>query len=147
MRIERHTVVGNIVLWATPFFGGVFLYMLYFQHRFPDRTVFLVFYTILGPLSVWYVIYPNLGLLGRLWESTWGKLFYGLGASVIVTVGKIEADQDIRVLTQSNPSLFPSAQQAITVWNIILLILIVMAYVMLAPFLWMYLKVLGSVLL
>jgi hypothetical protein len=115
MRIEPHAVVGKIILLGTLLFVGLQIYMAYFQHRLPDQTVYLGFFAILGSLGVWYVISPNLGLLGSLWESSWGKLFYGLGASVIVTVGKIAADHDIRVLTQSNPSLFPSAQQAITV--------------------------------
>jgi hypothetical protein len=76
-----------------------------------------------------------------------GELFYGLVASVTVTVGKIGADQEIRLLTQSNPSLFPSAQQVITVWIIINLVLAEISLVMLAPLFWSYRKFFAEMML
>lgn len=85
----------------------------------------------IGPLSFWYVVHENLGLLRRVWEHPWGKLGYSLLASVIVTGCKVLTDQQIRLLTQSNPSLFPDAQLAITLLNVISMALVVIGGFML----------------
>jgi hypothetical protein len=86
------------------------------------------------------VVHPNLGLLARWWENPWGKLFYAFAASVTVTVGKIWADQVIRFLTQSNPAIFPNAQQAITVCLVFSLVFVEIAIAMFVPVYWMQLK-------
>jgi hypothetical protein len=80
-----------------------------------------IFFVAIGLPSLWYVVHQNRGLLRRFWKNPWGKLFYTLAAAATVTLCKVLADQEIRWLTQRNPSLFPSAQQAITVLNIILM--------------------------
>ena len=65
------------------------------------------------------MVRQNAALLGGVWRNDWGKLGYGIVASITVTGSKVLADQQIRMLLQSNPSLFPSAQQSITLYNII----------------------------
>jgi len=139
-RIEPHAVVGTIIFLATllylgRLFGGVLL-----QKRLPNPTTEYVLCATIGPLSFWYVVHQNLDLLRRIWENPWGKLAYGLVASVTVTFCKVMTDQEIRLLTHSNPSLFPSAQNAITVLTITLMILVEISAVMLAPPLWKYVK-------
>ena len=139
-RIEPHAVVGTIIFLATllylgRLFGGVLL-----QKRLPNPTTEYVLCATIGPLSFWYVVHQNLDLLRRIWENPWAKLAYGLVASVTVTFCKVMADQEIRSLTHSNPSLFPSAQNAITVLTITLMILVEISAVMLAPPLWKYVK-------
>jgi hypothetical protein len=138
-RINPHAVVGTIILLAS--------LLLLRSVLLQEHTTQYVLSATIGPLGVWYVVHPNLGLLGRLWENPWGKLFYGLLASVTVTVGKIWADQEIRLMTQSNPSLFPSAQQAITVYTIINLAIAEISVIMVAPVIWYYLKLFASILL
>jgi hypothetical protein len=110
-------VVGKIVLLGTLLFVGLFLYKIYVQKHLPNTTTLNVFYATLGFLSFGYVVHQNLPLLRWVWKHPLGKVFFGLVASVTVTVCKVLTDQQIRSLTQSNPSLFPSAQQAITVLN------------------------------
>ena len=105
---------------------------MFFRGREPNRAIQYLFYAAICPLSFWYVVHQNLGLLRQVWENAWGKLAYGLAASITVTGCKVLADQQIRLLTQSNPSLFPSAQQAITVLNII-----GMTLTEIAAFLWL----------
>jgi hypothetical protein len=139
-RIEPHAVVRTIIFLVTllylgRLFGGIFL-----QKRLPNPTTEYVLCATIGPLSFWYVIHQNLDLLRTIWENPWGKLAYGLVASITVTFCKVMADQEIRLLTQSNPSLFPSAQQAITVFAIILMVLTEISIVMLTPLLWKYIK-------
>jgi hypothetical protein len=131
-RINLHAVVGTIILLGTPLFLGSLLLR--------ERTTTSVLFATLGLLSIWYVVHPNLGLLGRWWENPWGKLFYALAASVTVTVGKIGADQKIRLLTQSSPAIFPSAQQAITVWIVLNLVFAEIGIGLFAPVYWVYLK-------
>jgi hypothetical protein len=114
-RIKPDAVVGYIICWGTLlFYGGVFL-----QKHLPNNTTLTVFFAAMGLFSLGYVVHQNWVLLLRIWEHRFGKIFYGVVASLIATVSKVGADQEIRLLTQSNPSLFPSAQQAITVFNII----------------------------
>ncbi len=137
MRIEPHAVVGKIVLWATLLFVGAFLYMILVQKHLPNPTTLKVFYATIGSLSFYYVVQQNLPLLRRVWKNPWGKLAYGLLASITVTVCKVFTDQQIRWLTQSNPSLFPTAQQAITVLNIIV-ITIVQVGIFLSIFMFIY---------
>jgi hypothetical protein len=146
-RIDRHAVVGTIVLLGSLLFVSRELYLVYLQRRLPGSTEIFFFVATLGSFGVWYVVYPNLGLLGWLWEHPLGKLFYGLVASVTVTVGKIGADQEIRLLTQSNPVLFPSAQQAITVFFIIVMIFAEIGLIMMVPVFWIYLKWMWEILL
>jgi hypothetical protein len=118
-RIEFHAVVGRVIFWATLLFSGLLIYMSCVQKRFPNPTTLNVFCATIGLPSFYYAVQQNRELLRRFWENPWGKLAYGLLASVIVTGCKVMADQQIRFMTQSNPSLFPSAQQAITVLSII----------------------------
>jgi hypothetical protein len=120
--IESHKpdVVGMIICLGTLLFlGSVFL-----QNRLPNNTTLIVFYATIGPFSLGYVVRQNWVLLLRIWEHRLGKLFYGVMASLIGTLSKVGADQEIRLLIQSNPSLFPSAQQALTVLNFVSMTLI-----------------------
>jgi hypothetical protein len=130
---EPHKVVGTIILWATLlFFGIAFSLLLLHKLRPPSfTTAFSIFCVMIGPFSLWYVGHQNLGLLRWVWKSPWGKLFYGLVASVIVTSCKVLTDQQIRLLIESNPSLFPSAQQFMTVLNIIAVTLSIIGAVLL----------------
>jgi hypothetical protein len=120
-----------IILSATLSYLGLYLGSVLLQKRLPNPTIGYVFFATIGPLSFWYVVHQNLRLLAQFWENPWGKLVYALVASVTVTFCKVMADQEIRGLTQSNPSLFPSAQQAITVLNIIYAILAEIGAIML----------------
>jgi hypothetical protein len=142
-RIKPDAVVGTIIFWGTLlFFGGVFL-----QKHLPNKTMLTVFFATMGLFSLWYVVQQNWVLLLRIWEHSFGKIFYGVMASLIATVSKVGADQEIRLLTQSNPSLFPSAQQAITVFNIISITLAVIGAILyvisMAQFFWSNLRVWG----
>ena len=89
----------------------------------PDGVFYLLFFTI-GPLSSWLILKTNSGMLLAIWKHELGKLAYGVFASIIVTGGKVLADQEIRDLLQSNPSLFPSAQQSIALYNILVMVLV-----------------------
>jgi hypothetical protein len=137
-------VVGKIVLLGTLLFVGLFLYMIYVQKHLPNTTTLIVFYATLGFLSFGYVVHQNLPLLRWVWKHPLGKVFFGLVASVTVTVCKVLTDQQIRSLTQSNPSLFPSAQQAITVLNIIVItitgVCIFLMIFMSVNFMWRYIR-------
>ena len=112
-RIEPHAVVGRIILLGTLLYFGLFLGLPYLHHRLPETEYFIA---TLGLLGSWYVLQQNLGRLRRVWEN---KIAYGLVASLIGVCCKVLTDQQIRELTQSDPSLFPSAQAAITVLNIV----------------------------
>jgi hypothetical protein len=116
-RIETHAVVGTIILLASLLVFGVLPLL---QKRPPSHTTLYFFNATIVPLSFGYVVYQNWELLRWVWKQTFGKVAYGLLASVIGTAAKVWTDQQIRSLTQSNPSLFPSAQQAITVFNFII---------------------------
>jgi hypothetical protein len=137
-------VVGKIVLLGTLLFVGLFVYMIYVQKHLPNTTTLIVFYATLGFLSFGYVVHQNLPLLRWVWKHPLGKVFFGLVASVTVTVCKVLTDQQIRSLTQSNPSLLPSAQQAITVLNIIVItiagVCISLVILMSANFMWRYIR-------
>jgi peptidoglycan/LPS O-acetylase OafA/YrhL len=109
--IESHATVDTIIYFATLLFVGLFLCSVFLQKRLPNPTGLCVFYATVGALSFGYVVHRNQGLLRRVWENPWGKLLYGLVASATVTACKVLTDQQIRMLTQSNPSLFSSAQQ------------------------------------
>jgi hypothetical protein len=115
-RIEPHAVVGRIILLGTLLYFGLSLGMLYLHHRLPETEYFIATLGLLGLLGSWYVLQQNLGRLRRVWEN---KIAYGLVASLIGVCCKVLTDQQIRELTQSDPSLFPSAQAAITVLNIV----------------------------
>jgi hypothetical protein len=128
------TVVGIIIISASLLFVGLLLGSPFLGKRLPNSSTDYVFRATIGALSFWYVVRQNQDLLRQVWDHPWGKLFYGLVASVTVTVGKVWADQDIRLLTQSNPSLFSSAQQLITVFNIVVIILLGIMAVMMVPF-------------
>jgi hypothetical protein len=67
------------------------------------------------------VVHQNWELLRRVWKHPFGKVAYGLFVPLTLTASTVWADQQIRSLTQSNPSLFPSAQKAITALNFIFL--------------------------
>jgi hypothetical protein len=115
-RIEPHAVVGTIILLASLL---VFVVLPLLQKP-PSHTTLYFFNATIVPLSFGYVVYQNWELLRWVWKHPFGKVAYGLLASVIGTASKVWTDQQIRSLTQSNPSLFPSAQQAITVLNFII---------------------------
>src|SRR5262245_2929157 len=106
---------------GTLLFVGLFLYMICVQKDPPNPTTLIGFYATLGLLSFGYVVHQNLPLLRWVWKHPLGRVFFGLVVSVTVTVCKVFTDQQIRWLTQSNPSLFPSTQQAVTVLNIIVI--------------------------
>ena len=104
--IERHKpdVVGMIIFLGTLLvLGSVFL-----QKRLPNNATLTVFYATIGPFSLGYVVCQNWILLLRIWKHPLGLLFYGVMASLIGTLSKVGADQEIRLLIQSNPSLFPA---------------------------------------
>jgi hypothetical protein len=127
-RVEPHAVVGRIILLGTLLFFVLFVGMLYLQKRLPKTEYFIL---ALGPFGSWYLLQQNLGWLRRLWKN---KLVCGLGglvASAIVVGCNVWTDQQIRGLTQSDPSLFPSAQRAITALNIIEAILLGIGGIML----------------
>ena len=127
-RIEPLAVVGRITVSGTLLFFSLFVGMLYLQQRLPQTEYFIL---TLGPFGSWYVIQQNLGWLPRVWKN---KLVCGLGGLVasLISVGcKVLTDQQIRGLTQSDPSLFPSAQLAITAFNIINMILLGIGGIML----------------
>jgi len=84
----------------------------------PSASEGAFFWGAFGPLSLWYLIRQNAVLLQSIWSNNWAKLACGLIASVTVTGSKVFADQQIRILVQSSPSLFPSAQQTITIYNV-----------------------------
>lgn len=109
-RIELHAVVGAFILYGTLLYGGLCIGLLLVQKRLPSPTTQNVFFAAIGLPSLWYVVHPNRGLLRRFWENPWGKLFYSLVGALTVIVSKAGADQIIRLLTHSNPSLFPSTQ-------------------------------------
>jgi hypothetical protein len=132
-RIEPHAVVGKIVLLGTLLFFG----MVCLQQRLPKMEYFIA---TLGPFGFWYVVQQNLGLLRRVWENPWGKLAYGLVASVTVTLCIVMTDREIRLLTQSHPSLFPSAQQTVTVLNIIVMIFVEVSLLLFLWFMFQFLK-------
>jgi hypothetical protein len=135
---------GEIVLLGTLLFVGLFLYMILVQKHLPNPTTLNVFYATIGLLSFGYVVHQNLPLLRWVWKHRLGKVFFGLVASVTVTGCKVLTDQQIRWLTQSNPSLFPSAHQAITVLNIIVITIaevgIFLIIFMFINFIWRYVK-------
>jgi hypothetical protein len=136
-RIKPDAVIGTIIRLGTLLFLGLSFFSVFRQQRPPNPNFFL--YT-LGPLSVGYVVYENWGLLGRLLESPWWKLFYGLAAPGTVAFCKVLADREIRLLTKSNPSLFPSAQLVVTVSYILVILLAEVSTLMLIPVLWKQLK-------
>jgi hypothetical protein len=119
-RIEPHAVVVTIILFATVLVFGV----LPFLQKRQNDTAVCVFSATIVPLSFGYVVHQNWGFLRWVWEHPLGKVFYGLLASGTVTFCKVWTDQQIRWLTQSNPSLFSSAQPPITVLNIIIATLV-----------------------
>jgi hypothetical protein len=116
-RIEPRAFVGTIVLLATLLIFGVLPLV---QKRPPNHTTLYVFSATILPLSFVYVVHQNWGLIRSVWQHPLGKIFYGLVVPIMVILSKIWTDQQIRSLTDSNPSLFPSAQQAIIVLNIII---------------------------
>jgi|SRR6516164_9549168 len=134
--IEPHAVVGAIIFLGTLLYIGLVLV----QKRLPNATTLNIFFVAIGLPSLWYVVHQNRGLLRRFWKNPWGKLFYTLAAAATVTLCKVLADQEIRWLTQSNPSLFPSAQQAITVLNIILMIFVEIGGLLFLISMFMYCK-------
>jgi len=138
--IKPHTVVGTIIFLATllylvRLFGSVFL-----QKRSPDPTTDRVLYALVAPFAFWYAVRLNLDFLVRTWESAWGKLAYSILLPATVIFCKVIADQQIRLLTQSNPSLFPSSQQAITALTVIVIILSFICSAMIVPLLWQQIK-------
>jgi hypothetical protein len=127
-RIEPQAVVGRITVFGTLLFFGLFVGMLYLQKRLPNTEYFIL---TLGPLGFWYVFQQNLGWLRRVGKNKLLSGLCGLVASLIGVGCKVLTDQQIRGLTQSDPSLFPSAQQAITALNIINIILLGIGGIML----------------
>jgi hypothetical protein len=113
--IDLHAVSGVLILLASVAMFGIPL----LRGSSHDRTLEYVFIAAICPLSFWFVVHQRLALLRNVWKNEWGKLAYTLTVAITVTASKILADQQIRLMTQSNPSLFPSAQQAITVYNIV----------------------------
>jgi hypothetical protein len=139
-RFELHAVVGTIIFLATLLYLGLLFGSVFLQKRLPNPNVFLYMTMTLGPLSVGYVTHQNLGLLRRIWEEPWGKLAYSLVASLTVIGCKVLADRQIPILIESNPSLFPSAQQLITALYIIGAILLETAIIMIVPVYYQLLK-------
>jgi hypothetical protein len=121
-RIEPRAFVGTFIILATLLVFGL---LPLIQKHPPNQWTLYGFCALIVPLSFGYAVYQNQGLLRRAWE--WkhpsGKFLYVVVASLTVILSKIWTDQQIRSLTESNPSLFPSAQQAVTPLNIAILAL------------------------
>jgi hypothetical protein len=116
-RIQPHADLGRIIVLGTILFVGLFVGMLYLQNCLPKREYFIL---TLGPLGALYVFQQNLGWLRRVWEN---KSASSLVATpligVVSVICKVLTDQQIRDLTDFDPSLFPSGQLAITALNIV----------------------------
>jgi hypothetical protein len=110
----------RVLVFLATIFWMVNLFARFFA---PDSVAYFLFLTIC-PLSFWYVVKANSTVLVSIWRHDFGKLAYGVLATITVTGGKVWADQEIRDVLQSNPALFPSAQQSITLYNIFLLVLL-----------------------
>ncbi|PPQ27380.1 hypothetical protein [Rhodopila globiformis] len=90
----------------------------------PDRTHLHIVFGITSPVAFVYVFHKYLNILVKIWQSMWGKILYAIVAPCTLTASKVLADQQIRALLHGNPSLFPSAQQLISTYNILLFVLL-----------------------
>jgi hypothetical protein len=137
-------LLGMFILFATLL---VFFVVPLFQKRPPSHTTLNFFRGTIAPLSFVYVVHENWELLRRIWKHDLGKVAYGLFVPLTLTASTVWADQQIRSLTQSNPSLFPSAQKAITALNFICLafaiIVIAASLYMAAMYLMTFFRVIG----
>lgn len=85
-------------------------------------------FQFLGPNAacLTFLIYRYRQHIASTWNSELKKVTYGFAVAAVLIFSKLLADRQIRETLQTNPSQFPSAQQALLAFNVIVLVITIL---------------------
>lgn len=112
------------------FYLGVDIDFIYYPFHAFHSTMMRGFglFQFLGPNAACliFLVYRYRHRIASTWDSEIKKVIYGFAVAAVLIFSKLLADRQIRETLQTNPSQFPSAQQALLAFNVIVLVITIL---------------------